>query len=486
MSFTFKPKALALALVAFVLSGCAQPQASLATDGLEITAESRAVDTSTTRKNWILQEIRNANGFIASASVRAQKYLDMSVNPASSFPFFRATAHLYYKDLSNGRITVPSSWASTSSIKTWLSGDFHLQNAGTFANKYNTVKFDLNDFDESWIGPFYWDLIRFTAGIYLSAPEYTRFTLTETEATSEVDTFLTEYQNALNTVKGSSSETSLEITATNTDGFLRNWIEDLEDDRTTAERLAKWTKVSGSVRSFDLANPDLGSATSTMRSEVTNGWTGYKATVSSFVSSQPSRYFTIKDVAQRLNSGLGSRGVTKYYALIEGPTTSVNDDILLELKEVRAPNMLLNPAVSSTIYNSSYTSHASRAVLAAKILGVKVEEHLGVLQGSGRAFVVRQISTYKDDVDGTVFASRSDLRNYLKYAARALAWAHARADRDHSSSTIGYNAESGILAAIKAWSSAKTTMRNLGKDYAAQVRQDYTFFKQLLSSGTLY
>src|SRR5205085_3600631 len=96
------------------------------------------------------------------------KYSKLRTLPSQ---FYRGTAHLYYSDLSNGTISIPSAWKTQPNINTWLSGDFHTQNIGYSENKTGKVIFDLNDTDESYIGPFYWDLIRFATSLYLLTDE---------------------------------------------------------------------------------------------------------------------------------------------------------------------------------------------------------------------------------------------------------------------------------------------------------------------------
>lgn len=38
----------------------------------------------------------------------------------------------------------------------WICGDAHLCNFGMFASPERTLIFDVNDFDETYVGPFEW------------------------------------------------------------------------------------------------------------------------------------------------------------------------------------------------------------------------------------------------------------------------------------------------------------------------------------------
>lgn len=143
-----------------------------------------ATDSSSARDTFLKAELNSFNSFITDAAIRQLKYTDMSVG---KFEYYRATAHIFYKDLNlNQIITIPTVWktptASTAAscatfnsvtktckTKTWIEGDSHTLNFGFFHNDKSPakVKFDMNDFDESYVAPFYWDLLRLSISIYL-------------------------------------------------------------------------------------------------------------------------------------------------------------------------------------------------------------------------------------------------------------------------------------------------------------------------------
>jgi uncharacterized protein (DUF2252 family) len=108
----------------------------------------------------------------------ATKYGKMDPN---SFTFYRGAAHLMYRDITIGTLPIPKLWSSTPNISSWCMGDGHIENVGYFNNGLTQVVtgtpsnnglnglvvFDVNDFDESWISPFYFDLLRGVTGLYL-------------------------------------------------------------------------------------------------------------------------------------------------------------------------------------------------------------------------------------------------------------------------------------------------------------------------------
>ncbi len=88
--------------------------------------------------------------------------LRMSRMAASPFVFLRGAASMMAWD-----------FAHTPSIghHVMIDGDAHLNNFGLFRTPRQDVVFDLNDFDETLVAPWEWDLKRFTASINVAASE---------------------------------------------------------------------------------------------------------------------------------------------------------------------------------------------------------------------------------------------------------------------------------------------------------------------------
>ncbi|MFN8034439.1 MAG: DUF2252 domain-containing protein [Acidimicrobiia bacterium] len=79
---------------------------------------------------------------------------------ASPFAFYRGAAIVMASDLS----LVPRS-----GLRVQLCGDGHLANFGGFASPERDLVFDMNDFDETFPGPFEWDLKRLATSFEIAA-----------------------------------------------------------------------------------------------------------------------------------------------------------------------------------------------------------------------------------------------------------------------------------------------------------------------------
>ena len=81
---------------------------------------------------------------------------------ASAFAFYRGAALPMAADLS----TSPNT-----GLNVQLCGDAHLANFGGFASPERDLVFDINDFDETAVGPFEWDVKRLAASLEVAGRE---------------------------------------------------------------------------------------------------------------------------------------------------------------------------------------------------------------------------------------------------------------------------------------------------------------------------
>ena len=80
----------------------------------------------------------------------------------SAFTFYRGTADIMAYDLSKTPV---------SGIQAQLCGDAHISNFGVYASPERRQVFDVNDFDETLVGPWEWDVKRMAASVVLAGRE---------------------------------------------------------------------------------------------------------------------------------------------------------------------------------------------------------------------------------------------------------------------------------------------------------------------------
>ena len=121
------------------------------------------------RAERILEVFDTAFGELLAADPAAfqVKFRKMA---ASAFAFYRGTACLFYADATasdqeGSRHTGPFLDERTGRV--WIHGDLHAENFGTYMDANGRLTFNVNDFDEAYVGPFTWDLKRFAASVAL-------------------------------------------------------------------------------------------------------------------------------------------------------------------------------------------------------------------------------------------------------------------------------------------------------------------------------
>src|SRR5437762_1106849 len=85
----------------------------------------------------------------------------------STFAFNRGTAALFYRGLRDDPDADTDPFLNDRTSRVWIQGDLHANNFGTYMNSAGMLVFDVNDFDESYVGPFTWDLKRLAASLAL-------------------------------------------------------------------------------------------------------------------------------------------------------------------------------------------------------------------------------------------------------------------------------------------------------------------------------
>jgi hypothetical protein len=318
----------------------------------------------------------------------------------SAIGFFRGSAPLFYRDISDH----PS---LASGVAIPLMGDLHLENASAFALPGGVTTFDLDDFDEAVTGPYTWDLARALVSVRLFAQEAN---LSKAATDRLVTRFISSYLAQANGLKRSPASLKEPVVPAAVPGPAAEAIQKAQKQR-PAEQRRRWTKGGKLVSSKKVIPVELG----TLK--------GISSSLDAYTlqRKEPAGFFRVKDVARRM-AGLASLSRQRYLVVVEGPTGSADDDVLLELKEQ-------GPAAAAAYLPDTRGSQAERVRRAWQYFLPDSDPFLGTAPGGGADFLVRSLPLQRSSVDVESLRTEPRFSQYVDAIALLTARAHARSGR---------------------------------------------------------
>jgi uncharacterized protein (DUF2252 family) len=408
-------------------------------------------------------------------AIKKQKFCKMA---SSSFPFYRATNYLFWNDFVNDQRREKF---STPQTKTWISADLHLDNFGAFKNGEGKIVFNINDFDESVIADYQYDLWRMATSIVLASSDE----LTKKEQAEVIDAFSESYLDTLSSYQDNDKEKTMDFTQKNTKGEIKKTVKKAKKEK-QLELLNTWTEVVNNQRQFQPNNCDL-ELNPDAKTAIQAQMVAYGKTLSGNIAYN-TKMFKVKDVAKRLNAGLGSLGTPRYYVLIEGETDDDHDDIILDVKRQSKPTpyQFLGREFQHN-YNNFFLNDAQRHTVAYQALIHNPDAYLGWVElvdlnqqdgdFSGFYSVRERVAQTKSLKLEKLNKAQKDFLAVAKQWGEILATNHARSDQDFNKQYVPYSFEDQVVALSDGYHQEfRKLVRNIAFEYSAQVQVDYNSF----------
>lgn len=362
----------------------------------------------------------------------------------SAFRFFRGTCHLFYEDL-------PRKSDFNKAPLTWITGDLHLENFGSFKGDDGQVYFDLNDFDEAVLAPCAWEIARTVTSIYLAAAE---IGLTEKQARALAKHFVEAYRAAL---QGGKAAWIVQATASGPIGQLLAAV----SERDRVAFLDRRTKVVGKRRQLLIDGKHLLKATPAERAEVDK-------TIRKFASKQSDpQWFEPLDVAIRI-AGTGSLGVNRYVILVRGKG-SPDKNHLLDLKEALPSSLQRRLKVPQP----DWPDPAHRVVEIQQRMQAVSPAHLTSIRMGKRPYVLKELQPIEDRLDLAGLDKPEAFKQALTGMAQTAAWAQLRSSGRQGSAIAD---ELIHFGASKGWTKP---LLEYAEHYSRNVKADWEAFCKL-------
>jgi uncharacterized protein (DUF2252 family) len=389
------------------------------------------------------------------------KYQRMAVSP---FTFFRGSAIIQARDLATTNV---------SGIIVQACGDCHLANFGGFASPERRLVFDINDFDETFPGPWEWDVKRLCASLMLASRDCK---FSKSHADAAVRAAATEYRErmaefaemtVLDRYYASVTLEAVQHRFRNDPDMSARLLkkEKQSHSRTSEGVVPKLTVVVDGQRKIKDDPPALyhyQSFTRDLEKHQQKFTEQYKQSL------QADRRL-LYEVYQRQDSvvkvvGVGSVGTRCFVSLL---LADEDDPLFLQFKEARK-SVLEPPGGKSRYENQGY-----RVVAGQRQMQAASDIFLGWSSTMGHDYYVRQFRDMKVTAEVETFKP-STLVAYATLCGWTLARAHAKTG--NAAMIAGY------LGSSEQFDDA---LLRYAEVYADQAERDFKTFQAAIRSGRL-
>lgn len=422
------------------------------------------------RRDLLISIFDEFDGSIMALSPdrRAEKYTKMT---QSAFSFYRGSAYLFYFDTT--RQYFP--YHSSPDRPTWIQGDLHFENFGAFRSEEGEIVYDVNDFDEGYVGSYLYDLLRMSVSIALVGRQ-PGYGYTQAQQHKLIMSYAESYYRQIRRFcEGKDHPGTFVMNEDTAKGPVRKLLRKLEKRR-QSHFLEKVTAQMQTSRVF-LETSELLIPSAAEQEQLEQAWSFYTQTVVS--RSLNEEHFRIKDIAVKRGSGTASIGLDRYYILIEGGMEQAGtDDTVLEVKEVRVPVPAYFLPYSDSFWQA-FAHQGKRVSATQQAMHHKADPYLGFLTLDGREFYVRERSPYKKSLKQENIADLDELTSVIQQMGSLTAKMHARADADVDKGILSYHSEEEIARAMG--SDPAGFARYLAEwayGYAGQVEKDFAMFTE--------
>jgi uncharacterized protein (DUF2252 family) len=425
------------------------------------------------RQGRIVEVLVDAFEELIEADPRAfrRKFRKMAADP---FAFYRGSAVLFYDDLA--RLDDP--WADERTGRVWIQGDLHAENYGTYMDSAGIFVFDVNDFDEAYLGHYTWDLQRMAASLALLG---FRKALSDASIARLIETYAGAYVDTVRLFATSEVDREFRLTLDNTEGPLHAVLE-------TARRATRVQLLDG-VTAFDggdrrlALGPGVRELEDDERAAVLAAYDEYLQTIPESKRQQSISY-TVKDVVGRSGFGIGSAGLRAYNLLVEGRTQALENDVVLSMKQAQTP------AVSRVVRDErirSYFEHEGhRTAVSQGALQAHSDPWVGWCSLDGVGQVIKELSPYEADLDWEAVTEIDEMLPLVRDLGRATAKVHCVSDEGDEHPLVDVNVEAKITAVIGDRGDAfARDLAAWGAEYGALARDDHRRFVDAFRNGMI-
>lgn len=372
----------------------------------------------------------------------ALKYQMMAEN---AFRFLRGTCHLFYEDLRHND-------AIPRYPQSWICGDLHLENFGSYKGDNRLVYFDLNDFDESCLAPATWEVARMLTSIFTG---FDSVGVGRKEATHAAHQFLQTYSATL------AMGRARYIEPQTAKGIVRIFLEKV-CERKQKDLVRQRTVITKEKLKFRIDNVRFFALEKPLKKEVS-------AHLAHWMLQDPilGHRYRVLDAAFRV-AGTGSLGCKRYVFLVRN-IEDPKKHLMIDMKQALPSCVQLY----ADIQQPSWGSEAGRVLAVQERMQNISPALLSTTTFRGDSYVVKEMQPTDDKIDFLLIRDRyKDIERVIHDMAMLTASAQLR-----SAGRQGAALPDELIAFGKDqhWQQG---LLDYAFEYSGQVKKDYqSFFK---------
>jgi uncharacterized protein (DUF2252 family) len=420
------------------------------------------------RSEQIVDVLVDAFADLIEADPRAfrRKFRKMAQDP---FSFYRGSACLFYTDVAED----DDRYADERTSRVWIHGDLHAENYGTYVTAAGVLVFDVNDFDEAYLGHFTWDLKRMAASLALIG--FVK-ALSDDTIGEMIETYARSYAEQVRAFNEGEDDEEFRLTLDNTDDALRDVLLEARlktrwhmlDSLTHVEAHERVFKDGAGVRRLD----------DDEREQVLAAYDGYLETIPE-QKRQHSVSYRVKDVVGRVGFGVGSAGLPAYNLLVEGRSQALENDVVLSMKQgnVAAPSRVVEDERIRTYFE--HPGH--RTAISQRALQAHADPWLGWCELDGVGQVVQELSPYEAELDWDRVSEPDEIMPLLRYLGQATAKIHCVSDSGSDAELVDFQTEEAISAVLD--DDLAEELAKFGAAYGDRAREDHKLFVDAFRNG---
>lgn len=399
------------------------------------------------------------------------KFRTMSSDPHA---FYRGSACLFYADVTADE----DPFCDDRSGRIWVHGDLHVENFGTYLNSDGRLVFDINDFDEAYLGRFTWDLQRFAASLALVGWQKA---LPDDDVRRLIGRYVRAYLAQVDDYRRSEDD-DYALHLENTEGAIHDALVSARMRR-RADQLDAMTSVVDGTRMF--AEGDgvrrLGKRE---RAQVERAFESYLDTIPRTKRFDRALFYELRDVVGKTGFGIGSAGLPAYNLLVEGYSQALDNDVVLTMKQANVP--AISRFVDSEAVERYFEHEGHRTSVSQRALQVHTDPLLGHTALGGVGYVVAELSPYEVDLDWSALTEPDDIASVVDQLGRATAKIHCASDEDSDHDLVDFQVEEAIAECVHRRRREFTAwVTDFGISYAERVRADHTTFVEAFRQGRI-